>query len=101
MIDEGEVILHEAYAGPRYGIPSAATIEAIRLCARLEGIVTDPVYEGKSMQGLIDLVRRGQFPAGSKVLYVHLGGTPAINAYHEDFQSPEAHALPGLRRSGS
>ena len=55
--------------------------EAIRLCARMEGMMTDPVYEGKSMQGMIDLVRKGFFPAGSKVLYAHLGGVPAINAY--------------------
>ena len=49
----------------------------MRLCARLEGMITDPVYEGKSMQGMIDLVQKGYFPAGSKVLYAHLGGVPA------------------------
>ena len=48
---------------------------------RLEGMLTDPVYEGKSMQGMIDKVRRGEFPKGSKVLYAHLGGVPALNAY--------------------
>ena len=76
-----DVVLEEDYAHPAYGIPSAETNDAIRLCARTEGMMTDPVYEGKSMQGLIDLVRRGFFPAGSKVLYAHLGGVPAINAY--------------------
>jgi 1-aminocyclopropane-1-carboxylate deaminase len=76
-----DVVLLEDYAHPAYGIPSDDTNEAIRLCARLEGMMTDPVYEGKSMQGLIDLVRKGFFPAGSKVLYAHLGGVPAINAY--------------------
>ncbi|MCG8351763.1 MAG: 1-aminocyclopropane-1-carboxylate deaminase [Chloroflexales bacterium] len=76
-----DVVLLEDYAHPAYGIPSDATSEAIRLCARMEGIMTDPVYEGKSMQGLIDLVRKGFFPAGSKVLYAHLGGVPAINGY--------------------
>jgi len=64
-----------------YGVPSDETNDAIRLCARLEGMMTDPVYEGKSMQELIDLVRQGFFPSGSKVLYAHLGGVPAINAY--------------------
>ena len=44
-------------------------------------MLTDPVYEGKSMQGMIDLVRKSHFPAGSRVLYAHLGGVPAINAY--------------------
>ena len=76
-----DVVLEEGYAYPAYGLPSEETNEAIRLCARLEGMMTDPVYEGKSMQGLIDLVRKGYFPAGAKVLYAHLGGVPAINGY--------------------
>lgn len=76
-----DVILNEDYAYPAYGVPSAQTNEAMRLCARMEGMITDPVYEGKSIQGLIDLVRKGFFPAGSRVLYAHLGGVPAINAY--------------------
>ena len=80
-ITDEDVVLEEGYAHPAYGIPSEETNEAIRLCARLEGMMTDPVYEGKSMQGLIDLIRKGRFPAGSKVLYAHLGGVPAINAY--------------------
>ena len=56
------------------------TNDAIRLATRTEGVMTDPVYEGKSMPGLVDLVRKGFCPAGSKVLYAHLGGVPAINA---------------------
>jgi 1-aminocyclopropane-1-carboxylate deaminase len=76
-----DVVLMEDYAYPAYGIPSEETNEAIRLCAQMEGMMTDPVYEGKSMQGLIDLVRRGHFPSGSKILYAHLGGVPAINGY--------------------
>ncbi|RMS70857.1 1-aminocyclopropane-1-carboxylate deaminase [Pseudomonas syringae pv. aceris] len=47
----------------------------------MEGVLTDPVYEGKSMHGMIDMVRNGEFPEGSKVLYAHLGGVPALNAY--------------------
>ena len=80
-IDDDDVVLIEDYAYPVYGLPSDETNAAIRLCARLEGMMTDPVYEGKSMQGLIDLVRKDYFPAGSNVLYAHLGGVPAINAY--------------------
>ncbi|NIR31467.1 MAG: 1-aminocyclopropane-1-carboxylate deaminase [Gammaproteobacteria bacterium] len=76
-----DVVLKTEYAYPSYGVPSDETNEAIRLCARTEGMMTDPVYEGKSLQGLIDLVRKDFFPAGSKVLYAHLGGVPAINAY--------------------
>lgn len=80
-IEPDEVVLNRDYAHPIYGVPSDDTNDAIRLCARLEGMMTDPVYEGKSMQGLIDLVRKGYFPEGSKVLYAHLGGVPAINGY--------------------
>ncbi len=80
-ITADDVVLNEDYAYPRYGVPSNETNEAIRLCARMEGMMTDPVYEGKSMQGLIDLTRKGFFPSGSKILYAHLGGVPAINGY--------------------
>jgi 1-aminocyclopropane-1-carboxylate deaminase len=80
IADEDIVLLDEWHAGT-YGIPDAKTIDAIRLCARLEGVLTDPVYEGKSMAALIDLVRDGRIKPGSTVLYAHLGGQPALNAY--------------------
>ena len=80
-ISDDDLVLMTDYAHPAYGVPSEETNAAIRLAARMEGMMTDPVYEGKSMQGLIDLVRKGFFPKGSKVLYAHLGGVPAINAY--------------------
>jgi len=80
-IRDEEVVLDARYGGPEYGLPSEGTLEAIRLCARQEGMLTDPVYEGKSMQGMIDKVRRGEFPKGSKVLYAHLGGAPVLSAY--------------------
>lgn len=86
-IHDDDLVLLEDYAYPAYGIPSQATKDAIRLCARLEGMITDPVYEGKSMQGLIDLVQQGYFPAGAKVLYAHLGGAPAINGYAYAFRN--------------
>ncbi|MCC4246977.1 1-aminocyclopropane-1-carboxylate deaminase [Stappia indica] len=82
-----DVVLVEDYAYPVYGVPSDETKEAIRLCARLEGMITDPVYEGKSMQGMIDLVKKGYFPEGSKVLYAHLGGAPALNGYGYTFRN--------------
>ncbi|MGE0723215.1 MAG: 1-aminocyclopropane-1-carboxylate deaminase [Alphaproteobacteria bacterium] len=80
-IEASDVVLDRRYAYPEYGLPSAETNAAIRLCARLEGMMTDPVYEGKSAQGMIDMIRRGEIPAGSKVLYAHLGGVPALNGY--------------------
>ncbi|HWX08740.1 MAG TPA: 1-aminocyclopropane-1-carboxylate deaminase [Gaiellaceae bacterium] len=78
--DDEIVLLDEWHAGT-YGIPDEKTLEAIRLCARLEGMLTDPVYEGKSMAALIDLVRDGRLEPGTRVLYAHLGGQPALNAY--------------------
>ena len=84
LADEEIVLLDEWHAGT-YGIPDAKTIEAIRLCARLEGVLTDPVYEGKSMAALIDLVRSERLEPGSRVLYAHLGGQPALNAYAGSF----------------
>ena len=84
---EDDVVLFEDYAYPVYGVPSNETKEAIRLCARLEGMITDPVYEGKSMQGLIDLVAKGYFAKGSKVLYAHLGGAPALSGYGYAFRN--------------
>ncbi|MEK1944079.1 MAG: 1-aminocyclopropane-1-carboxylate deaminase [Ensifer adhaerens] len=86
-LTEEDVVLLEDYAYPVYGVPSDETKAAIRLCARLEGMITDPVYEGKSMQGMIDLVRKGYFPEGSKVLYAHLGGAPALNGYGYTFRN--------------
>jgi 1-aminocyclopropane-1-carboxylate deaminase len=80
LADSEIVLLDEWHAGT-YGIPDEKTLDAIRLCARLEGVLTDPVYEGKSMAALIDLVTSGRIAAGSTVLYAHLGGQPALNAY--------------------
>ena len=80
-VREDEIVINPDYAYPAYGVPSEETNEAIRLAAKTEAMITDPVYEGKSMQGLIDLTKKGFFPAGSKVLYAHLGGAPALNGY--------------------
>ncbi|MGG1944454.1 1-aminocyclopropane-1-carboxylate deaminase [Trinickia sp. NRRL B-1857] len=77
----GDIVLDTRYGGPEYGLPNEGTLEAIRMCARYEGMLTDPVYEGKSMHGMIDKVRLGEFPPGSRVLYAHLGGAPALSAY--------------------
>jgi 1-aminocyclopropane-1-carboxylate deaminase len=80
-LDDDEIVLLDEWHAGTYGIPDEKTIEAIRLCARLEGMLTDPVYEGKSMAATIDLVRDGRIEPGSTVLYAHLGGQPALNAY--------------------
>jgi 1-aminocyclopropane-1-carboxylate deaminase len=78
---DDEVVLDERYHAGTYGIPDQRTLEAIRLAGRLEGMITDPVYEGKSMAGMIDLVSTGEIPRDANVLYAHLGGQPALSAY--------------------
>ena len=76
-----EITVLPGWAGDHYGIPVPSTIDAIRLTGSLEGVIIDPVYEGKSMAGLVDLVRSGEIGKDSTVLYAHLGGQPALNAY--------------------
>lgn len=81
-----EIIVLDGWAGDYYGIPVRSTIDAIRLAGSLEGMIIDPVYEGKSMAGLIDLVRSHDIGKESNVLYAHLGGQPALNAYSALFR---------------
>jgi len=78
---DDEITVLPGWAGDHYGIPVPSTLDAIRLTGSLEGVIIDPVYEGKSMAGLIDLVRSGEIGSDSTVLYAHLGGQPALNAY--------------------
>ena len=80
-LSDDEIVLDDRYHAGIYGIPDGSTLAAMRLAARLEAMITDPVYEGKSMAGLIDLVSRGEIDRSSNVLFAHLGGQPAINAY--------------------
>ena len=84
---DDEITLLAGWAGGYYGIPVQSTLDAIRLTGRLEGMIIDPVYEGKSMAGLIDLVRTGEIGKDSTVLYAHLGGQPALNAYSALFKN--------------
>ncbi|MCY1138245.1 1-aminocyclopropane-1-carboxylate deaminase [Actinoplanes sp. Pm04-4] len=80
-LKDDEILLDDRYHAGTYGIPDETTLDAMRLAARTEGMVTDPVYEGKSMAALIDLVSRGEIARDSTVLYAHLGGQPALNGY--------------------
>ena len=78
---DSEIVLLDRWHDGIYGVAGPRTIEAIRLAGSLEGMITDPVYEGKSMAAMIDLVREGFFKEGSRILYAPLGGQPAINGY--------------------
>jgi 1-aminocyclopropane-1-carboxylate deaminase len=80
-LGDDEILLDERYHAGTYGIPDETTMAAMRLAARTEGMITDPVYEGKSMAGLVDLITRDEIAKDSTVLYVHLGGQPALNGY--------------------
>ncbi|KAI9903441.1 hypothetical protein N3K66_002793 [Trichothecium roseum] len=80
-ISAADVVLKEDYNAEIYGIPDEQTIAAIRFGAQTEGFITDPVYEGKSLAGMIDLIKKKEIAPGSNVLYAHLGGQLALNAY--------------------
>ena len=76
-----KVVAFDDYVGPGYSLPTDAMVEAVKMLAETEGILLDPVYSGKAMSGLIDLARKGYFAKGSKVLFLHTGGSPALYAY--------------------
>ncbi len=78
--------LDERYHDGCYGIPGEMTKAAMRFGAETEGFIADPVYEGKSLAGMMDLVKKGEIKEGSTVLYAHLGGQLALNAYSELFE---------------
>ncbi|KAL9086679.1 MAG: hypothetical protein Q9165_006998 [Trypethelium subeluteriae] len=86
-IPDSAIILDDRFHEGIYGVPGASTIKAMQLAARTDAIITDPVYEGKSMAGMIQLIREGTIRSGSNVLYIHLGGQPALNAYSSYFET--------------
>ncbi len=86
-----QVVANCDYVGEGYGLPAPSTIEAIQMLAEVEGILLDPVYSGKAMAGLIDLVRKGRFSSEENVVFLHTGGSTALFGYPDEF------ALPGYR----
>ena len=80
------VIALDDWVGPGYSLPTPEMVEAVRMLARMEAILLDPVYTGKAMAGLIGLTRRGAFKRGENVLFVHTGGSPALYAYQDDLR---------------
>jgi D-cysteine desulfhydrase len=81
--EEGELRIFDDYVGPGYSIPTEEMAEAVRIFARVEGILLDPVYTGKAAAGLLDLIRKGHFKKGEKVLFLHTGGSPGLYAYQD------------------
>jgi len=84
LIDRDDVAVYDEYIGEGYGIPTKECVDAIRLVAQTEGIFLDPVYTGKAMAGLIDLVKKGRFKPSDSVVFIHTGGIPALFAYREE-----------------
>ena len=84
IIPRESVICLDQYVGPGYSLPTAEMAEAVRLLARTEGILLDPVYSGKTMAGMIGMIRQGVLKKGQKVLFVHTGGSPALYAYMKE-----------------
>ena len=83
--DETDVEVVAGHAGPAYGVPHQATIEAIWMAASLEALVLDPVYSGKGLAGLIALIRAGRWTSDQDVIFIHTGGSPALFAYRHLF----------------
>jgi L-cysteate sulfo-lyase len=79
-----EIEVDDRFVGEGYGIPTSEGLAAIRLVARLEGLLFDPVYTGKAMAGLVAMVREGRFGSGENVVFLHTGGWPALFAYKEE-----------------
>ena len=86
VVQRGDVVANTDYVGQGYGIPRADTIEAIRMFAELEGILLDPVYSGKGAAGLIDLIRKGHFKKGERVVFLHTGGSTGLFGYVSAFE---------------
>jgi L-cysteate sulfo-lyase len=92
VVARSDVVANTDYVGDGYGIPTEGGLEAIRLFAELEGILLDPVYSAKGAAGLIDLIRKGHFRKGERVVFLHTGGAAALFGYDKAFD------FSGLRR---
>jgi len=85
--EEDQLTILEDYVGEGYGVPTPGCLEAIQLMARTEGIMLDPVYSGKAVYGLMDLVEKGVLTKDDTVVYLHTGGVPAVFAYDKELVS--------------
>jgi len=87
VVERADVVANTDYVGEGYGLPGEDTLEAIRLFAQLESVLLDPVYSGKGAAGLIDLVRKGHFKKGERVVFIHTGGSAALFGYPQFFSN--------------
>jgi L-cysteate sulfo-lyase len=84
-VERADVVANADYVGQGYGIPTEGMLEAVRMVAGLEGILLDPVYSGKCMAGLIDLIRKGRFKKGQNIVFIHTGGAAGLFGYRQAF----------------
>lgn len=89
LVQRKDIVANCDYVGDGYGFPAPSTIEAIQMLAKLEGILLDPVYSGKGMAGLIDLVRKGKFTNKENIVFLHTGGSAALFGYPDTFDLPD------------
>jgi D-cysteine desulfhydrase len=81
-----DVLLNENYAGQEYEEPTPEALKAIKLVAETEGILLDPIYTGRAMAGLVDLMKKGHFKRDDNIIFIHTGGTPALFPYRNSFE---------------
>ena len=91
VVKREHVVANCDYVGQGYGIPTEGMVEALKLVAKLEGLLLDPVYSGKGMAGLIDLIKKGQFKQTDNIVFLHTGGSVGLFGY------PDAFGLPGYQ----
>jgi L-cysteate sulfo-lyase len=85
IVKSDDVVLNEDYAGEAYEVPTSEALDAIRLVAQTEGILLDPIYTGRAMAGLINLIRQGHFEKDDNIVFIHTGGTPTLFPYRREF----------------
>jgi L-cysteate sulfo-lyase len=85
IVKREHIVANSDYVGPGYGLPTPGMAEAVKLVARMEGILLDPVYTGKGMDGFIDLIRKGHFAEDSDIVFLHTGGSAGLFAYPDAF----------------
>ena len=87
IVAREEIVANCNYVGDGYGVPTASMNEAVMMLARLEGLLFDPVYSGKGLAGMIDLIRKGKFENASNIVFLHTGGSAALFAYVDQLET--------------
>ena len=88
IVAREKVVANSDYVGDGYGLPTSSMVEAVKMLAKYEGILLDPVYSGKGFAGLVDLIRKGHFKKGENVVFLHTGGSISLFGYPNTFDLP-------------